>query len=417
MSSAGRAHWHCRPDCHGLHNTFVEPQPPGPAMSESKAEVKEKKPTLGQKLKKNLASKAATSSLGKKAIMHFLGTQGVNLIDALFVTTRMITDEKRAKQLQGRILRLALKTKLLVDEKRVTVHSVIHLIDPVQFFLIKLNSASQSKDVDEKTMDALMGNFSRIGQHTEQLLQGKMKDKNLAKLKDVFQFYGSKEFLGPFLRDQKLYDEKIKFTQNLSQMLKPLLDQQEKGKRPTCTHPGCTEIAVKKFESFSGSSFCPIHHLEKYNSLIKNTPISHFLCGDGKKYPKFLATIRESKEITVDSVNFYTALTNFESADARIKRVFALEVYKKYLTKGAPSCRLGTADVDEKEFKEVDEKIQQIMKGTLTIAAAGDLYGSMKRTVGKLVQTAYQEVFLSSPAYKEYMETVYKLPDFMKPPE
>jgi len=95
----------------------------------------EEKPRKSQSnmvsMKKFFASKGAKSSMGQKAILHFLGAQGTNILSALQNAATRDVGEQKAKALMENVYVLACKSKVLYDAKLITPANTREFIAPV----------------------------------------------------------------------------------------------------------------------------------------------------------------------------------------------------------------------------------------------------------------------------------------------
>lgn len=193
--------------------------------------VEEKERGLLYRAKKNMASMAGDTKLGRKAILTFVGEEGEKLLQTIYEIAELEGGEDRARIVQKDILKLAMKGMLMHDEGILTRDNTFHAVDPVNFLAKKVLSATEKSPADirgnHELIPSLMANFSRVKDIFVQLVENNMQEKNLNKLKDLFSYIGSRSFLECLLMNEKAVELKQQVSSSLRLLLKFQLEEDE----------------------------------------------------------------------------------------------------------------------------------------------------------------------------------------------
>jgi len=181
---------------------------------EEKKEKKEKKEGssegLGEKAKRNLASKAATSTLGKKLLSKALDDDANNLMKSLKKLIENQTDKKRAKEIQNTILRLLVKAYRQIEAKKLTEEQFAVADRPLRKAFRRIVRMTASYPELKNKPEELKENFAALESYlkeiqtiVEGLLNPYISDKNKVKFSDAIKFLSNPDFLTKVWADQK----------------------------------------------------------------------------------------------------------------------------------------------------------------------------------------------------------------------
>ena len=111
---------------------------------------------------KFIMSKTAGTSSGRKLIKGKIGESGNELIAIVTNISKHLCGSKIAKKNQERILRFALKVKLMFDDGHITAKTALHLIDPIDHLLGKFVQTLSKKDTKNEDELALANSIDRL---------------------------------------------------------------------------------------------------------------------------------------------------------------------------------------------------------------------------------------------------------------
>jgi len=203
---------------------------------EKKKEKKEKKrdsnnhlkPVDGnmEKAKKNLASKAATSTLGKKLLTKVLDDQANLLMKSLKNIIERQTDRKKAKEIQNTIIRLLVKAHSSIKSKKVSEKQFFAADRPLRKTFrrcVRLTAAYQDIKLEP---EKLKENYTALSAHLAQVqaivagvLESFLSDKNKKNFADTIAFLSNPEFLAKVWADEKNADDLQKMSSAMKKYL------------------------------------------------------------------------------------------------------------------------------------------------------------------------------------------------------
>jgi hypothetical protein len=309
---------------------------------ETKEKDKDDRTTSSSRLfkaKKFLASKTAGSKAGRKAVEHFLGDAGSQLINCLEAVAARNSSPQQAKEMIETILKLAFKGKLLHDEQLLLPEERDGFVEPVNTLAIlvfrKLQYCQGLRQEDPAEVTAINLRFAQLEELVVGFLKKHVKATTCDKASGVFQYFGGNKFLEYFLYSDACRKDRQTFYKCLLVVMKFVLPEEDLSppvvpcKKQGCAAPSCHPDGG----DFLGSSFCVKHHPEFFAQFSKPS-ILH--CLQGRKFEPFNAWA--AKALPTNSINFILSVTNYANAKKTALVIFAEELYKKYVAANSRYC-------------------------------------------------------------------------------
>lgn len=136
--------------------------------------------SLSFRIAKNIASKTASTKLGREVLLHFLGAEGERFIGALKDAVTAHHGSTVGDKFNRHVLKFAVKTKLLYEEKRVSESSFAAAgqILPT----LALDTVDCFKQADKARLDALHLSLQNFSKAIIETFRNMVKPKNVEKL-------------------------------------------------------------------------------------------------------------------------------------------------------------------------------------------------------------------------------------------
>jgi len=158
-------------------------------------EEEHEKDSIGLRMKKNIAGKVMSSKFGKKIIPH----EARGLLQAFRHLLSRVENPKTAKEIENHIIKLIVKAKICVDEKKVTDQDFLKadvplrkafnmIVDLYDFFGEKLTEKIRSKFSEVSSLMAEVATILR------DVYKPHVRPKTLTRLKSVFDVLSNTEF-------------------------------------------------------------------------------------------------------------------------------------------------------------------------------------------------------------------------------
>jgi len=381
---------------------------------------------MAVKAKKHIATKTASSMMGRKVIAQLLGEHGNALLGALKTASSRHQGDKRGKELKQNILILSLKANILWEDGQIKQKQLMKMVNPLNDTTLKLHDVLHSTKNSTMALDLLAAKMDNLKDLTGEILAPLMSEKNLAIYEDVAKYYSSKEFLMLLIENSEYDKEKQIVREAIGALVQPLLNKYglEKKEDDFCDLKDCEEGIV----DFQGSSFCGKHHFDMHQELVGGAPsLIHFLTNPvGKKSTVF-------KEISKahfpsNSTKFFIAVENYKVCRVAVRYLFAEGMFENFLGSAANKKKV---DVDAEiikavhvelkkhsskpvtEFKSVEEMRRSIRQNAPT-APSIDLFNDAQAYVLKQMETVFDEQFVKTGKWTEYLDHI-KLPAHQTP--
>jgi hypothetical protein len=127
-------------------------------------------------------------------------------------------------------MKMAVKAKLMYDEKQLTMENTMHAADPLDFLAAKVRDAlTRSIDAHDKTpidpsalkltVDTLSANMARVRDMIVQIIEPLMQEKNVEIVRHIFIFLGDTAFLHFLLSNEDVQPNRIVMRDSLSKLL------------------------------------------------------------------------------------------------------------------------------------------------------------------------------------------------------
>jgi len=146
-------------------------------------------------MKKNIAGHVMSSSLGKKIIPP----QARGLLKGLRNIIAKVYNQKRAEEVEKGIIKLVVKAKICIDDKKVSEDDFLQADAPLRkaFNVIVDLFDYFGEPITEKTKASFQGaanHLKEAGNILSNLMKPHVQPKNLARLHDIFDILGSVDF-------------------------------------------------------------------------------------------------------------------------------------------------------------------------------------------------------------------------------
>lgn len=169
-------------------------------MSDKKTSIsgrlKAKSISMRVSTKKFLSSKAANNSAAQALVISSLGVNGEEIFDHIGIALTSFYGEEQTERILTDTLRMALKTKVLIDEKLLTDKDSQVIEGPLRkmsFQMVKDFSAEEEKRDDDVTL--LTHTISVFQEAVVPRFQPHIQTKNLETLSGLFDKFKNTEFL------------------------------------------------------------------------------------------------------------------------------------------------------------------------------------------------------------------------------
>jgi len=179
--------------------------------------AKEKRQTRMMALKKNVASKAAGSGIGKKAIRSKTPPEIVNLLDALKHVIAKESNQKNANKIETNIFKIGMKLFLIMQQGKLTLEQILECDTPIRkaldIFAKCVDHVYTSDDLFQVNKEALKKRLGEVeellhetGRILRRLLEPHLTGKNIARVQETID-YGTADTLMRVLLDPTLEEE------------------------------------------------------------------------------------------------------------------------------------------------------------------------------------------------------------------
>lgn len=299
----------------------------------------------------------------------------------------------KAEKMVRITLKIALKAKLMYDNKLITEADARELIGPVNEMVSKLH---EGLEMDSKMpvhlISLIHAKFDVVEGLVCKLVKKHMTPKNIQKMRDVFAYFGSVRFLDLLLNDDKYSTEREAVEQSVGVLVQPLLDERQQ-MEAVCTKIDCYNTNVPAQGKFRGTGLCAMHHTEVRARQLKNPDVIHFITEEGKLYKPFVQM--SAKYFPAESGDLVRAISNFQNAAENVRQLFAEALYEKYLDPNSHQCVKTSEAVLAGIKKRIDA--HDVDTGVFDPA-----FNEHKAPMDKF----FMEHFKQSKEYQHYMNTI-----------
>jgi len=349
------------------------------------------------KAKKFLASKTAGSKAGRKAVEHFLGDAGSQLINCLETVAGKDSNPQKAKELIETILKLAFKAKLLHDEHLLTPQDIENFVEPVNTLATtvfkKLQYSQGLRQDDPADIPSINLKFAQLEDLLCNFLKRHVKASTVEKAGMVCQYFGGSKFLAFFLQSDACRKERQMFYKCLLVVMKTVIPEEDlQPPSVPCKTPGCQDQSCHPDGGdFMGSSYCVRHHTE-YFAQLSRPSVLH--CLQGRRYEAFYQWAGQA--LPANAINFVVSIINFTQAKRTALVIFAEELYKKY--------------VAENSRYKVELTVETVQDIELRIKTPGAdleqhraLFNVAKLEVVAALEPIFLKQFVTTPAWDKFL--------------
>jgi len=364
------------------------------------SEKKEDRTTSSSRLfkaKKFLASKTAGSKAGRKAVEHFLGDAGSQLINCLEAVAAKDSSPQKAKELIETVLKLAFKAKLLHDEHLLTPPEIEAFVEPVNLLAStmfkKLQYTLGLRQDDPAEIPAIALRFAQLEDLLVNFLKKHVKGSTVEKAGHVCQYFGGSKFLTFFLQSDGCRKDRQMFYKCLQVVMKAVLPEEDlQPPVVPCKTTGCQDqSAHPDGRDFMGSSYCVRHHGE-YFALLSKPSVMH--CLQGRRYEAFFQW--SAQGLPQNSLNFVVSVMNFMQAKRTALFIFAEELYKKYV---AENSRY-RVELKTETVAEIEMRIKTV-GGDVELHRT--IFNTAKAEVIATLEPIFIKGFVSTPEWEKFL--------------
>lgn len=171
--------------------------------------AKRKKEGVMSRAKKNLASKTASSPIGKKVMKALLNEETTTLINSLKRIVRKESGQKKADEIEKNIIKIAVKSYLLVENKTLKGEAFLvadkPLRDAFELMAKIFNGRHRVKsDKIAEACDRVVEHFKKAEEVITNLLAPHLKAKNMIRITQTFSAIANRDFLSKVYQDDEL---------------------------------------------------------------------------------------------------------------------------------------------------------------------------------------------------------------------
>lgn len=155
------------------------------------------------RIKKSVASKATSSSGGKKIIKEVVNDETASLIGALKALVESQTgDKKKAEELEANMVKIAVKAYLLVDQKLLRGSDFLKADKPLREAFNRLSRVFNARFAGKATKEAIIEALKKVAVDLtaartiiQELMTPHLQTKNVYRLTSIFDTVASYDFL------------------------------------------------------------------------------------------------------------------------------------------------------------------------------------------------------------------------------
>jgi len=165
------------------------------------------------RMKKNAASKGATSGLGKKVMKAIVNDETTTLLEALKRIVRAESgNAKKAEELEKNIIKIAVKSFLLVDSKKLQADDFLVADKPLRdSFELMVKVFNGRKRVKSDKIEEALKKVEMLLKKAEEvittLLAPHLTPKNTLKISQAFGCIADVKFLATVFRNDELEED------------------------------------------------------------------------------------------------------------------------------------------------------------------------------------------------------------------
>jgi hypothetical protein len=186
-----------------------------PCAPLKKEKRKSRAQELAFKAKKNVVGKAASTSVGKKAIRGAAPDEVKELINSVKkIVERSTGSPKKAQEIEHNLFKIGIKAYFVVDEGKIKIDELLAADKPLRAGLELLakchDHAKFSRNPNPKLLREKFGEVQRLlgeaGQILSKLLEPHVKPKHVVLIKETLDFLGDPDRLLAIFTDDTLDD-------------------------------------------------------------------------------------------------------------------------------------------------------------------------------------------------------------------
>jgi hypothetical protein len=156
---------------------------------------KKKKQSWALKQKKGLASRAATSSLGKVFLKKFVDKETQTLMVTVKKLVAKVDGTKKASQINRNIIKIAVKVIILYRDKKVTEANFESLKGNFRRICSTIKNNWRTQQFNEKTCERLLEQVNQFEKGLIKILKPHITSHTEKRIDDTFQYLANPQFL------------------------------------------------------------------------------------------------------------------------------------------------------------------------------------------------------------------------------
>jgi len=185
----------------------------------NEVQSKRKKQTFQMRVKKNIAAKAANSKTGKKIIRDNIGADGVAVIDIIKEVIRLKDGEKKSREIESTVIKIAVKIVLLYRNKDISREVLLAPLKLVKTIWSDVLDCCEISFVYDQ--QRLSKYITELQAEFVKMLKPYLTEKNIERMNETINYLKSQGLL------DKLYlsEDCDKHKEQLGQVLRKLWDR------------------------------------------------------------------------------------------------------------------------------------------------------------------------------------------------
>jgi hypothetical protein len=253
----------------------------------------------------------------------------------------------------------------------------------------------ETEKVADKAILSLSLKFAQLEPLIKGVFEDKIKPSNLEKVHTVFKYFGSSAFMRAFFNGANMSDARADFKRHITAiMLRELREADLVPPPRLCREKSCRDEAAFKNGAFEGSPFCAKHHAEQLKQYAANPSVVFFLWGAGCEYAPVMEVI--DTKAPANTRAFLFAIRNFMDAPERVRRVFCVALYDKYLHPNAAQHKLGQGALSPECVAAIAACYE---------SGSVDVYAAAYADLLALLEKLFAESVMNTPTLSRYLET------------
>jgi len=306
------------------------------------------------------------------------------------------------------LLKIAVKVKMALTEGKLKPEDGQHAVKPLMDLAKQILAyfspiENTTADEDKKATELLVESINKAHKITADLMKPHMKEKNQAKLDDLYATMGNSAFLLRVRKEKEYDEEKKDIFHSLQMILERTAEESgmvEASALP-CLTQSCSQRRVGPLGKFPGSDYCVLHHQYRYAGELESPILFNWL--NQEDLLKVLNPFLTKKE--PESVAFVRACDQyFQISRKEMRAPRATNIYSKFVESK-------TVTLEPKTVSDIADAMKLIEAGEGKHEASKELFRKAQKEVQARLQAIFDKEFLQTDEYKQWVT------DHILPPE